>query len=91
MAGHWLPSFSGYLTCCLASVGWGMMPRFSIEHHLKDGSLVELMPGTSVIVPLYWQSMTPSSGIMKALSAAVAHIAQKHLLSSLLPASGQAQ
>ena len=91
MAGHWLPSFSGYLTCCLASVGWGMMPRFSIERHLKDGSLVELMPGTSVIVPLYWQSMTPSSGIMKALSAAVAHIAQKHLLSSLLPASGQAQ
>jgi LysR family transcriptional regulator, chromosome initiation inhibitor len=91
LRGHWLPSFSGYLTCCLVGAGWGMMPRFSVERHLGDGSLVELMPGTSVIVPLYWQATTPGSGIMKALSSVVTQIAQKHLLLSLLPTYSHAQ
>lgn len=83
--GHWMPSFSGYLACCLRGVGWGMMPRFSIQPHLDNGSLIELCPGRSVVVPLYWQFTAYNSGIMSALGSIVAQVAQKHLQSPFAP------
>lgn len=82
LAGHWLPSFSGYLACCLNSAGWGMMPRFSVKPYLEDGSLVELVPGATVVVHLYWQSSGPGSEIMKVLSSIVVEVARKHLVST---------
>jgi len=78
--GHWLPSYSGYMECCLNGTGWGMMPRFSVKSHLADGSLVELIPDTPVVVPLFWQSSGPGSEIMKLLSAIVVDVARAHLL-----------
>ncbi len=83
LVGHSLPSFSGYLTCCLNGAGWGMMPRFSVESYLDDGSLLELVPGTSVVMPLYWQSSGPGSEIMKVLSSIIVEVAHKHLISNL--------
>lgn len=83
LRGHMVPSFSGYLACCLNGTGWGVVPRGSVEAAFEDGSLIQLMPGASVSVPLYWQSTTPDSEIMKALSSTVAQVARKHLLSSL--------
>jgi LysR family transcriptional regulator (chromosome initiation inhibitor) len=80
VVGHWLPSFSGYLACCLNGAGWGMMPRFSVQSYLEDGSLIELVPGTSVDLPLYWQSSAPGSEIMRILSSTVVKVARKHLL-----------
>ena len=81
LVGHLMPSFTGYLACCLNGAGWGMHPRFSVDSHLDDGSLLELVPGTSVIVHLYWQSSGPGSGIMKVLSSIVVDVARKHLIS----------
>lgn len=81
LVGHLLPSFSGYLACCLNGAGWGMNPRSSVESHLDDGTLLELVPGASVIVPLYWQSSGPGSEIMKVLSSIVVEVARKHLTS----------
>ena len=80
LQGHWIPSFSGHLACLLNGSGWGIMPRFSIEAQLGDGSLRELAPGTSVTVPLYWQSTTSNSETMAALSSIVSVIARKYLL-----------
>lgn len=80
LVGHLIPSISGYLTCVLNGVGWGLMPRFTIESHIEDGTLVELVPGAGVIVPLFWQSSGPGSEIMKMLTATVADVARRHLL-----------
>lgn len=80
LVGHWVPSLSAYLACCLNGTGWGMMPRISVSRHLEEGSLVELAPGTAVIVPLYWQSSGPGSEIMKVLSTIVADVARRYLL-----------
>jgi len=80
--GHLVPSVSGYLACTLNGAGWGLNPRFSAEPHIKNGSLIELVPGTPVIVPLYWQSSGPGSEIMKVLSAIVADVARKYLVPS---------
>lgn len=82
LRGHLVPSFSGYLACCLNGSGWGVVPRVSAEPYFEDGSLIQLIPAASVIVPLYWQSTTPDSEIMKALSSTVAQVARRHLLSS---------
>ena len=82
LVGHRLPSFSAYFACCLNGAGWGMMPRFSVEHHLEDNSLIELVPGEPVVVPLYWQSSGPGSEIMKVLSSIVVEVARKCLLSN---------
>jgi LysR family transcriptional regulator (chromosome initiation inhibitor) len=80
LIGHLLPSFSGYMACCLNGAGWGMHPRISVESHIEDGSLVELVPGASVVVPLYWQSSGQGSEIMKVLSSIVVDVARKHLI-----------
>lgn len=82
--GHMLPSVSGYLACCLRGVSWGMMPRTLVAGHIEAGRLAELVPGASVIVPLYWQSSGPRSEIMKVLSRIVAEVAHEQL--SPLPA-----
>jgi LysR family transcriptional regulator (chromosome initiation inhibitor) len=82
LVGHWLPSFSGYLACCLNGAGWGMNPRFSVKSSLDDGSLIELVPGSSVVVPLYWQSSGLGSEILRALSSIVVDVARKHLVSA---------
>lgn len=82
--GHYIPSVSGYLSCCRNGSGWGLMPRFSVDRFLDEGSLVELIPNTPVIVPLYWQGSTPGSEIMKVLANIVSDVAKKHLLQSLV-------
>ena len=79
LSGHWLPSFSAYLACCLNGSGWGMMPRHSVEDHLERRALRELLPGTSVTVPLYWDSMAPNSGIMEGLSSIVSQVVERQL------------
>jgi len=77
--GHMLPSVSGLLSCCVKGVAWGMMPRISVAAHLEAGRLRELVPGTAVIVPLFWQSSGPRSEIMKVLSRIVAEVASEQL------------
>ena len=80
LTGHWLPSFSGYLACCLNGAGWGMMPSASVERHLSEGSLVELVPGKSVTLELHWQSSAQGSEIMKLLTNIVTDVARTHLV-----------
>jgi LysR family transcriptional regulator (chromosome initiation inhibitor) len=77
--GHSVPSVSGYLACTLNGAAWGLNPRFAAEPHVEKGTLRELIPGSSVMVPLYWQSSGPTSEIMKVLSAIVVDVARQHL------------
>jgi LysR family transcriptional regulator (chromosome initiation inhibitor) len=86
LAGHYVPSVSWYLASCINGAGWGVNPRFAAEPHIKNGSLIELVPGASVVVPLYWQSSGQGSEIMKILSTTVVEVARKYLINS--PDSG---
>lgn len=79
LAGHNLPSFSGYMACCLNGTGWGMMPRVTVVDALREGALVELMPNKPVLVSLHWQSSVQGSEIMRLLSAIVVAEARKSL------------
>jgi LysR family transcriptional regulator (chromosome initiation inhibitor) len=52
---HWLPSTQAFIDASVAGIGWGMNPRSLVATHLRDGSLVELVPGKILTVPLFWQ------------------------------------
>lgn len=52
---HRLASSQGFVEACLLGLGWGMNPEALIAPHLASGALAEIVPGTPLDVPLYWQ------------------------------------
>ncbi|MBF6991463.1 LysR family transcriptional regulator ArgP [Cupriavidus sp. IK-TO18] len=68
---HMLPSSQAFVTAALAGMGWGLHPQSLIAQHLGDGSLVELVPGTPLDVPLHWQYARAASGLLDGLSREV--------------------
>jgi LysR family transcriptional regulator, chromosome initiation inhibitor len=77
---HTLPSSHAFVTAALAGMGWGMFPQGMIAPHLADGSLVDLVPGTPLDVPLYWQTARAASGLLDGLTRQLAAAARNALL-----------
>jgi LysR family transcriptional regulator (chromosome initiation inhibitor) len=42
-------------------MGWGLHPQALVAAHLAAGTLVELVPGTPLDVPLHWQQARATS------------------------------
>lgn len=53
-ARHFLPSNQGYTRALELGMGWGMHPIQLIGPDLERGHMVELFPGRSLNVPMYW-------------------------------------
>jgi LysR family transcriptional regulator (chromosome initiation inhibitor) len=68
---HWLPSTQAFVDGCLAGLGWGMNMLAMVEPLLGRGELVELVPGQTLAVPLYWQHKRRGPPVLEALSRAV--------------------
>lgn len=68
---HTLPSPQAFVSAALAGMGWGMHPQALVEHHLADGSLVELVPGTPLDTALHWQYARAAAGLVEPLSHAI--------------------
>ena len=48
---HMVPSYEGYVACCLNGTAWGLVPSVAAVSQIEDGRLVELTaPGNSVRV-----------------------------------------
>lgn len=77
---HTLPSSHAFVTAALAGMGWGLHPQALIAPHLENGSLVELLPGTPLDVPLHWQYARVASGLLDDLSREVLAAARAALL-----------
>jgi LysR family transcriptional regulator (chromosome initiation inhibitor) len=52
---HWLPSTQGFVDACVKGIGWALNPVSLVAEHLSAGRLVEIVPGTTLDVPLFWQ------------------------------------
>ena len=52
---HWLPSTDGFVKASLSGMGWGLNPVQLVGEHLQAGRLMEVVPGTPLDIPLYWQ------------------------------------
>jgi LysR family transcriptional regulator, chromosome initiation inhibitor len=68
---HWLPSTQAFIDASVAGIGWGMNPQALVASHLKDGTLVELVPGRLLSVPLYWQHTRLQMPMLARLTKAV--------------------
>lgn len=77
---HTLPSSHAFVTAALAGMGWGMFPQAMVASQLADGSLVELVPGTPLDVPLYWQTARAASGLLDGLTRQIVAAARAALL-----------
>lgn len=79
LATHWLPSAQGFVDATLAGMGWAMNPRLLVADHLAQGRLVELVPGTPLDRPLFWQITRLAAPRLKPLTAAVTATARRLL------------
>jgi LysR family transcriptional regulator, chromosome initiation inhibitor len=68
---HWLPSSQAFVDGCRAGLGWGMNVQSLVQPLLESGELVELVPGQTLAVPLYWQHRRRGLAALEALSRAV--------------------
>jgi len=77
---HTLPSPQAFVTAAVAGMGWGLQPQALIEGHLNAGTLLELVPGTPLDVPPYWQHARAASALVDTLSRQVLAAARAALL-----------
>jgi LysR family transcriptional regulator, chromosome initiation inhibitor len=76
---HTLPSTQAFVTAAVAGMGWGLQPLELIKGHLKDRSLVELVPRTPLDVPLFWQHARAASALLEDLNRVVIEAAGRAL------------
>ena len=76
---HRLPSTEAFVRLAEAGAGWGMNPEPLVSGALADGRLVELLPGTPLAVPLYWQTPRALDGALAPVTAAVREAARTAL------------
>jgi LysR family transcriptional regulator (chromosome initiation inhibitor) len=76
---HWFPATQAFLDASLAGIGWGMNPESLVREHLKSGALVELVPGRTITVPLYWQHTRLQVPMLNRLTEAVVKAAREAL------------
>ena len=63
----------------LHGLGWGMNPEDLVAPLLASGDLVELAPGRTLDVPLYWQRWSLEAPVLRTLTEAVASAARAGL------------
>jgi LysR family transcriptional regulator (chromosome initiation inhibitor) len=71
---HSIPASDAYVRAVAAGLGWGMLPDEQAAQ-LPPGTVVDLAPGRTVEVALYWQQWKLDSPPLAALAAAVAQAA----------------
>ncbi|MFO1270485.1 MAG: LysR family transcriptional regulator ArgP [Rubrivivax sp.] len=76
---HTVPSAHAFVATARAGMGWGMHPQALVAPYLREGSLVELVPGTPLDVPLHWQHARAASALIDALSREVLAAAARAL------------
>lgn len=76
---HWLPSTQSFIDGTVAGIGWGMNPLSLVRERLEAGTLVELVPGKRLTVPLYWQHSRLQVPMLSRLTKAVISTAKATL------------
>ena len=76
---HHLPSTQAFVTAAVQGMGWGLQPLSLIERELRDGTLVELVPGAPLDVPLYWQQARAAGAWLEGLTRDVMAAARASL------------
>jgi LysR family transcriptional regulator (chromosome initiation inhibitor) len=73
---HWLPSIQAFVDAGVAGIGWGVNPLPLVQAQLRDGTLVELVSGRILSVPLFWQHTRLQMPMLARLTRAVVSTAR---------------
>lgn len=76
MPTHWFPATQAFVDASIAGIGWGMNPTLLVRKQLDSGALVELVPGRTLSVPLFWQHTRLQVPILGRLTRAVVEAAR---------------
>ena len=76
---HFIPSSADVVAGITHGLGWGMVPDRQSEALERAGALVELSPGSEVLVPLYWQQWQLQSVSLELVAAAIRDAATAQL------------
>lgn len=71
---HLCPSSEGFVRMLEAGLGWGLVPDLQVCEQLHTGMLVDLLPGHSIEVPLYWHHWRNGGQFLNRLTE---HLAQQ--------------
>lgn len=77
---HWVPSSIGFLNFGLSGLGWGMHPAMIVKSKIAQGELVELAPGRTLEVKLYWTVTRLHASALHTFTDAVRGVARKTLV-----------
>ncbi|MFV0434591.1 MAG: LysR family transcriptional regulator ArgP [Leucobacter sp.] len=69
---HYVPSSTEFARAIELGMGWGMLPEGQCAEPLADGRLVELVAGSPIDLPMYWQRWKLASPVLDRLSEIVA-------------------
>lgn len=78
---HWLPSTQGFVEASLLGMGWCANPELLVGEDLAAGRLCELVPGTPLDTPLFWQVNRVAAERLTDLTRAVVETARRLLVS----------
>ncbi len=67
----YVPSSQGQVRAVLANWGVSVVPELKVRDYLQSGQLVDVMPGRSLPVALFWHCWNLDSAVLDALSRAI--------------------
>lgn len=76
---HYLPSSADFANAVTLGIGWAMLPDGQSAEAEASGALVDLDPGRSVDVLLYWQQWEIVTNALADTAHALAAAAREHL------------
>ncbi len=76
---HYIPAVDGFHEALIRGIGWGMESTIQSPEAFKTKQLVDLFPGKTVDVPLYWQHWSRETSAALRLSNAILKAASKYL------------
>lgn len=76
---HWLPATQAFVDAGVAGIGWGVNPLLLVQAQIRDGTLVELVAGRTLSVPLFWQHTRLQMPMLARLTRAVVSAARSTL------------
>ena len=68
---HYVPSSEGFVAMVMSGAAYGLTPRLQVRAALERGQLVDLAPGRSMPVELYWHTWNLDSAGLAQITAAV--------------------
>ena len=77
---HYVPAYDGYQYALRHSMGWGMQSTIQDSEYFKSKRMIDLFPGKTIDVALYWQHWSRETSYAARLTQVIKKAAAKYLI-----------